>query len=195
MGIFWTSAVFVMIIAVNGVNGQRPSSTKNLPPGWVLFSPPDGSFSVELPKMPTKTSKLNPGSSDETGYFRCTKALESAYKLEISTNNPNSFFDLGVFDVSQCKRKPRDFSNETNRLVKIYAADDDTDQIIKDQSLTVNGYPARLFVTKTGSGVFVWQLFVETKNKIFWLAYDSDDSRGLSFDEPKRIIDSFRLNR
>jgi hypothetical protein len=170
------------------VTTQERETVKN----WVSFSPPDGGFRIELPKMPTKSEKFNPGKVDETDYFRCTKSLLGAYRFPIRADSPVPQFALGVFDVSGCRRRAKDFNLETKLLVLFFSADDPNDHIISEEVIKVNGYRGRVFITKTGAGNYVWEMFVDTGRRIYWLVYATDDPDGRSSAEAKRILRSFR---
>jgi hypothetical protein len=162
---------------------------------WVVFSPPDGSFQIELPRIPETTKKFNPGKENETDYFRCTKFLESAYQLEISKSRPDQLFQIGVFDITGCKRKSKDFTKETKFLVMIYGVDDPNDSLLVDKEVLVDGYRGRKFLTVSGAGTHVWCLFVETEKRIFWMYFATDEAGGQMSVDAQRILNSFRVEK
>lgn len=156
------------------------------------FTPPDKAFTIDLPWVPIKTAKFNPGKSDETDYFRCTKALETSYKFS-ENEEPFRMFQIGVFSVSRCKRKPSDLSKESKRLVTIYTTDDPGERILSQEEGIVDGYPSRKFVSVNSAGVYVWDLFVETEQRIYWV-YISTEERGTERSSvANRILTSFRV--
>jgi hypothetical protein len=161
---------------------------------WIAFSS-DAGFSIELPKLPKQTKKYNPGKVDETDYFRCTKSLLIAYKMPLRSSSRVLGLDIGVFDVSGCKRTVKDFNFETKFLVELFSADDDNDYIIRDQKTKIDGYRARIFVTRTSAGNYIWEMFVEAKQRIYWLGYSTDDPKGDSSKEAQRIFKSFHITK
>ena len=189
----------LVILALSGtaivrVSGQaKGSEGQSNGQNWMRFSPLD--FEVVLPGIPANSSKLNLGKADETDYFRCTKSLEAVYKLDIKSSKNDSHLDIGVFNVTACKRPALDFQTETKHLVERFSADDSDDRIITDEEKKVDGHRGRIFLTRLAWGGFVWQMFVETEHKIFWIIYDTNDPDGSSSAEAKRIFDSFRLRR
>lgn len=156
------------------------------------FAPPDKAFTIDLPWVPIKTAKFNPGKKDETTYFRCTKALEAAYKFS-ENEEPFRMFQIGIFNVSKCKRKPSELLKESKTLVTIYTTDDPGEKILHQEEGKVDGYPSRMFVSVNSAGVHVWDLFVETEERIYWI-YISTEERGTERSSlASRILTSFRV--
>jgi hypothetical protein len=172
-------AVAHVCLKTNGgeFNGQPIKGQMLTPKDWVIFSPPDRSFSINLPQMPSLTEKFNPGAKDELQNFRCTNSLVAAYKFPLRPDTKEFEFAIGVFDVSRCKRTPRDFRLETERIVRLFA-DDPNDAIISDKAIKVNRYPGRELITRTGAGNDVWDMFVDTGQRMYWLAYSTDEHNG-----------------
>lgn len=191
---FTVAAVIVILISIAG-SGQSDTAGAKKSVEWVKFSPPDGSFQLELPGLPNATGKFNPGKADETEYFRCTRTLESAYKLDISRPYPRTYFQIGVFTISGCKRKPDDLKKEAKRLVSIYSADDPGDKILQEKDAVLGSQRGRIFETVNSSGTRIWDYFMEIDGRVYWMFYVSNDPLENVRENAERIFGSFRAGK
>lgn len=121
---------------------NQPQST------WRLYSPPDKSFTVELPREPRRTDKIDPTSADEASFFECTESVE-AYELKLKPQSPEYAFVIGVFDVSGCRRKAEIFNQEVNGLVAVIGGDNK--HLIKIEQVKINGLPGRVHLPERPS--------------------------------------------
>lgn len=162
---------------------------------WSVFVAPHGSFQVELPGAPIRSPRFNPGKKDETRYFRCTKSLNGAYNLDIKkTEMAETYFSIGEFDVTKCKRNEQDLAREARKLILTYGVDDPSDKLESEKELVVDGQLARMFVVSAAGGaVYTWSLFVQSETRVFWMYYTTNDSTDNMKDSAERIFRSFRV--
>src|SRR5256885_1566029 len=116
--LFAMMALPVTLLVINSANFQAQGGAaleSQTQPTWRVYSPPDKSFTVELPQEPRRTNKIDPTSTDEASLFECTKSVD-AYELQLKPQTPEYAFVIGVFDVSGCQRKPETFNEEVKGL-------------------------------------------------------------------------------
>jgi hypothetical protein len=157
---------------------------------WRVYSPPDKSFTVELPGEPHQTNKLDPSSSDENekSFFECTKSIKG-YVLPLWPTHPANVFVIGVFDVSGCKRKPELFDEEVKGLVTLIGGDDKS--LISDSATRANDLPGREFIYENGDR-YGRVLIVNAGRRIYLLSYTTDVRGATTSPEAIRMFSSFR---
>jgi hypothetical protein len=157
---------------------------------WRVYSPPDKSFTVELPGEPHQTNKLDPASSDENekSFFECTKSIK-AYSLPLRPEHPANVFVIGVFDVSGCRRKPELFDEEVKGLVTLIGGDDKS--LISDSATRANDQPGREFIYENGDR-YGRVLIVNGGRRIYLLSYTTDVRGATTSPEATRMFSSFR---
>ncbi len=168
----------------------RPTVQNQTQSTWRVYSPPDKSFTVELPQEPRRTNKIDPTGTDENekSFFECTKSVD-AYELQLKPQSPEYSFVIGVFDVSGCQRKLETFNKEVKGLVAIIGGDDK--QLIKDEQLKVHGLPGREFIYQNGD-LYGRVLVVNAGKRIYMLTYTNDASGTTTSAETTRMFSSFR---
>lgn len=184
--------VFLLFTAVLSAVGQDKHSQLD-EKNWSIFTSPDKLYQLELPGIPVKTPKMNPGKTDETKYFRCTDKLESTHKLVIRQAYPTVLFQIGVFALDSCRRKGCLLATEGLRLVKAYSADDPGERVFHRSSLDSNGMHGFLFGTVNNVGTHIWDYFVETNGRIYWMYYVSNDPKEDVQNTAERIFRSFKV--
>jgi len=157
--------------------------------GWRIYSPPDNSFTVELPQEPRHTNKIDPTSADEASFFECTKSVD-AYELQLKPQFPEYAFVIGVFDVSGCQRKPETFNKEAKGLVAVIGGDNK--RLIKDEQVKVNGLPGRQFIYENGD-LYGRVLVLNAGKRIYMLTYTNDAAGTTTSPETNRMFRTFRL--
>lgn len=189
--LFATTALAATLFAVNSANSpvQGYPIVQNLTQsGWRVYSPPDKSFTVELPQEPRRVNKIDPTSSDEESFFECTKSVD-AYELQLNPKSPEYAFVIGVFDVSACQRRPETFNKEVENLVAVIGGDNK--RLIKDEKVKVNGLPGREFIYENGD-LHGRVLIVNAGKRIYMLTYTNDTSGAITSAETTRMFSSFR---
>ena len=191
------AAVIILVSHSQFTFGQQKNEPRVNPSAeeWDIFAPPRQPFRIELPGAPKQTAKHNPGKADETEYFRCARKLDAAYKLELTKPFSDSLFEIGIFDVSKCKRNTSDLERESLRLVKLFSADDDCDKILRDEKRVVDGYSGRFFLVRTCASNFVAQMFVEANGRVYWISYATDYGVDNPPTEAERIFSSFHVQK
>jgi hypothetical protein len=155
---------------------------------WRVYSPPDKSFTVELPQEPRHTNKIDPTSTDEASFFECTKSVD-AYELQLKPQSSEYAFVIGVFNVSGCQRKAETFNKEVKGLVAIIGGDNK--RLIKNEQVKVNGLPGREFIYQNGD-LYGRVLVVNAGKRIYMLTYTNDASGTTTSAETTRMFSSFR---
>lgn len=155
---------------------------------WRVYSPPDKSFTVELPQEPRHTNKMDPTSADEASFFECTKSVD-AYEIQLKPQSPEYAFVIGVFDVSGCPRKAETFNNEVKDLIAILGGDNK--RLIKNEQVKVNGLPGREFIYANGE-LYGRVLVINAGKRIYMLTYTNNSSSTTSSAETIRMFSSFR---
>lgn len=158
--------------------------------GWRVYSPPDKSFTVELPGEPQHTNKLDPTSSDENekSFFKCTKSI-NGYVFPLRPAHPANVFVIGVFDVSDCKRKRELFDEEVKGLVTVIGGDNK--RLVSDSAVRTDGLPGREFIYENGDS-YGRVLIVNAGRRIYLLSYTTDVRGATTSSEATRMFSSFR---
>lgn len=169
-------------------NAVMPRNTT--PTSWRVFSPPNKSFTVELPGKPRHAKKLDPTSSDENekAFFACTRSID-AYILSPHSDPLSNTFVIGDFDVSGCLRKPEQFEVEVNRIIAIIGGDNK--RIVRDALVLVDGLSGREVYFESGER-FGRLLFVNTSKRIYMLVFQSAAAEATASPEVTRMFSSFR---
>jgi hypothetical protein len=178
-------------LPVNSNNFQaqgRPTLQNQTQLNWRVYSPPDKSFTVELPQEPRRTNKMDPTSNDEASFFECTKSVD-AYEIQLKPQSPEYAFVIGVFNVSGCQRKAETFNKEVKGLVAVIGGDDK--RLIKDKQVKVNGLPGREFIYENGE-LYGRVLVVNAGKRIYMVTYTNDASGTTTSAETTRMFSSFR---
>lgn len=86
---------------------------------WIIFSPPNKSFSIKLPKLPTQETKLasENKNNSELALFKCSKSIKY-YRLPVVEKPSENLFVLREIDISGCSRKESDFEKEIRAFLK-----------------------------------------------------------------------------
>lgn len=191
VGLLLTAVVVTMLAATNSIDAQiqRRSIMTNrvTQSGWRVYSPPNKSFTVELPREPRRTNKLDPTSSDEESFFECTKSVD-AYELQLRPKSPEYAFVIGVFDVSACQRKPETFNEEVEGLVAVIGGDNK--RLLSDSKVNVDGLSGREFMYENGD-LHGRVLIVNAGKRIYFLTYTTDIPGGTSSPEATRMFKTF----
>lgn len=194
-----TTALYLMVagiilLAVSSVDAQRncqsATSTNTTQSGWRVFSPPDRSFTVELPGRPRHTNNPDPKGVDEQSFFEWFDCIRSVdfYVLPLNISSPANAFLVGVFDVSRCKRRPEMFNEEVERLVLVIGGDNK--RLISDSAVSVDGLPGREFTYANGDANGR-VLIVNANRRIYTLIYETDVPAGASSSEAMRMFRTF----
>lgn len=168
----------------------QPETMADAKMNWILFVPEDRSFEIELPFEPEKKPKFFEGENDETIYFRCTKRLEGSYEILFESPTRRRVFKIGVFDTSKCTRRKSDLRKDVKTLSKEYLGGGKGSVVLKDENRTLNDAKARLIVTQTKADNYLWSLFVETRTRVYWIAYTTRIKE--TQNEGERILNSFK---
>ena len=173
-----------------------PDLAKTTPPvpintkGWILFTAPDASFTVELPELPKQEAKDAVGDrSNETdislGFFRCTKFVQT-FMLSSRLKPDSSRVAISVTDISGCRRKRSEFDKEISLLFSIIGGSHK--EILSDKQMKVNGLSAREMIYKNGSEIYSRTIAIDGGTRIFVLTYDR---LGGDLSEEERIFRTF----
>jgi len=184
------AVVLMSTLAASAQLKGYPTTPNQTQSDWRVYSPPDKSFTVELPGEPHQTNKLDPASSDENekSFFECTKSIK-AYSLPLRPEHPANVFVIGVFNMSGCKRKPELFDEEVKGLVTLIGGDDKS--LISDSATRANDLPAREFIYENGDR-YGRVLIVNGGRRIYLLSYTTDIRGATTSPEATRMFSSFR---
>ncbi|MCP9496912.1 MAG: hypothetical protein MSG64_21040 [Pyrinomonadaceae bacterium MAG19_C2-C3] len=185
--LFATVVLATMLPGVNLQTQCRSIVQNKTQAGWRVYSPPDKSFTVELPGEPHPTDDYDFMEGGGAAFFKCTKSADS-YQLDLQPESVINSFSIGVFDVSTCKRRPETFNEEIEAIIPIIGGDDKL--ILRDSKLRVDGLPAREFIYKKGI-VYGRVLIVNAGKRIFLLIYASDIPEATSSPEAARMFKTF----
>ncbi|MGI8470364.1 MAG: hypothetical protein ACR2N3_18140 [Pyrinomonadaceae bacterium] len=168
---FFLAVIGVVLLPLNYANAQDtrkiPDNSQTTQRKWIVFSPPDKSFTVELPKNPKHSDTLDPNDPNLYGMFKCTKSFDA---YSISLNSKNDSIDIVVFDVSGCRRTKALFDKEAKLVAEALRPDES--EIIKSSKVKINGLPAyEVIYTVEGYGR---NLTVNAGKRIFMLGYGTD---------------------
>lgn len=191
-------AVSIMLFVGISVDAQRSRrsvmSNRINQDKWRVFSPPDGSFTVELPREPRRTNNPDPEGLDEQSFlewFECTQSVDF-YVLKLRPTSPANAFIIGVFNVSGCQRRPEMFDEEVRGLVAIIGGDNK--RLISDSVVRVNGLSGREVVYETGEK-YGRVLIVNAGKRIYVLIYETNIAGETSSPETTRMFRTFRPAR
>ncbi|HRH41460.1 MAG TPA: hypothetical protein PKY82_07410 [Pyrinomonadaceae bacterium] len=109
-------APIVCITLFSTINFSQEANDKSK---WIIFSPPNKSFSIKLPKLPMQETKLASANKDdsELALFKCSKSIKY-YRLPVAEKPSENLFVLREIDISGCSRKESDFEKEIRAFLK-----------------------------------------------------------------------------
>lgn len=177
------------VMFVTLLTGSLIPSYVNAQSNWVSYSPPDRSFSIELPKTPMhqrrKPKDTNVNLFD--GY-----KFKDLYLIRSTSEGAESVFTIFVYEASDRKRKRRLSDEEVNSMIKIIGGDDK--KFIRRMSTLVDGSPAWDFVYEKGikSGR---TLIIDAGGRVYMLLYYTYKGGEVMSESVSRIFRTFRLTR
>ena len=195
-------AVFGMflVLSITGVaiKAQKKSTdAQKFTSEWQIFSPPDNTFSIELPGKPYHTKNPDPGPNGVEDkwfldLFECTKKVDF-FVLPITTGLNSDNFVIEIYDVSRCKRKPELFDKEIEGQFSWMGGDNK--KVLLDASSKVSGRAAREMISTNGEGNGGHFLAVDDGKTIYLLTYQTEKMNDDIDTKMKidRIFKSFRL--
>ncbi len=177
MLIFVSMAVFASAMHFNAKQNGKPNNSKK------VWSPPDGSFTVELP-VELEEIKGEYDDISQDGY-RSIKLFGSS-----EADTPKGVFQVVVLDLSEKGRS--DAQGKLEGLEFLIGGDDR--KPTKERRVKIEGLPAKevLFVSpsKCSKG-----LMIDAGDRIYVLGLVVDTCDGLDSAVSKRFFESFRLTR
>lgn len=192
---FFLAIIIAILLSPNYINAQAnrkiPTNSQTTQAKWIVFSPPDKGFTVELPSNPEHSNTLDPNDpGDDKDLFKCSKSLNSYTLLvDSETSKLDKFTNriiIGSFDVSGCQRSNPSFIKETKILSEFLGGDNKT--TIENSKVYVSGLPARnLVFYNEGYGRI---LMINAKRRIFMLIYFTNKDNPSEVAE--RIFRTFR---
>jgi hypothetical protein len=169
------------LIVVLAVLSIIPAQT-NAQTRWLHYSPPDKSFTVELPRKPKyKRQKLD---YEREGLFEGNSHVDW---YDFSPNESGTVGVVAVYYVPQ-EKSQRQFDEESDSIMLVVGGDDK--KFVKQESVTVNGLKGRDYIYSKGS-VRGRVLIVNAGKRIFFLQYHTEAGVLPTF--VAKIFDSFRI--
>lgn len=172
-------AVIGVLVSLNYANAQEtrkiPDNSQTTRTNGIVFSPPDKSFTVELPATPEHSNTIDPNDpGDDKGLFKCSKSLDS-YILPADSETPKTDkftnrFIIGSFNVSGCQHSNSSFNKETEELATFLGGDNKT--VIKNSKVYVKRLSARDLIYYNGGYGRI--LMINANKRIFMLIYFTD---------------------
>lgn len=111
----------VVFIFAQNKTETLPAPTPKVRKDWILFLPPNKSFTIELAEIPLQeksvTSIKAENSDANLTFFKCTKSI-NYYRLPSLFNAKKYRLVIQELDISDCKRKKEDFSIEFSAYIK-----------------------------------------------------------------------------
>lgn len=156
---------------------------------WRVFSPPDKSFTVELPGEMRHTNNPDPEGTDAESFlewFVCTKSVDF-YVLPLRPRSSANAFLIGVFKTS-CPRTQQMFDEEVKGLVAVIGGDNK--RLISNSVVQVNGLPGREFIYENGDD-YGRVAIVNGGRRIYVLSYETDIPHATFSPEANRIFRTF----
>jgi hypothetical protein len=152
-----------------------------------VFSPPDKSFTVELPGKPRRAKP--PSSTEESveSLFENTKSAH-AYALSLRKNNPPPEFSFGVLHLSKPLSNSQ-FDEAVNSHMLWLGGDDK--HFSKEADVVVNGFHGREFIYDKGiaSGR---ALFINASGRIYLMLFHTEVEGDISSEAVSRIFSTFK---
>jgi hypothetical protein len=169
-------------------------SVSHAQPKWFVYSPPDKSFSVELPWKPHYEHR---NYSDFAGNmrgrmerFKGTNYL-NYYYLQMYENETSTDFYISVYDVAR-KRSDKEFDDEVDSMISPPKQAEDKDwHLVKDEAVTVNGLHGREYVYERGK-LSGRMLIVNAGHFIYVLHYHTEDKKGVARPSVERVFNTFQ---
>ena len=156
--------------------------------GWRVYTPPDKSFTVELPKPPKfRRKKVKP----KDDLFEGRTQFGDAYILKLRQGDPESFFSIGVFHLSTAIGNQQ-FDERVYLLALIIGGDKEDSDFTKKADVIVNGFHAREFIFQKGN-VSGKSLFVNAGKRIYALQYYTEVEGEVLSENVNRLFDTFHL--
>jgi hypothetical protein len=160
------------------------SAQTNAQARWLHYSPPNKSFTVELPGRPKyKRQKLD---YEREGLF------EGNSHVDLYDFSPNESGTVGLVAVYyvQKVRSQRQFDEESDSIMLMVGGDDK--EFLKQESVTVSGLHGRDYIYRKGS-VRGRVLIINAGKRICFLQYHTEAGVLPTF--VAKIFDSFRIVR
>ena len=154
---------------------------------WQVFSPPDKSFTVELPERPRQAKPPSNTEESAESFFENTKSAY-AYTLSLRKNDPVPEFSFGVLHLS----KPMGNSqfDETVNSNMLWIGGDDK-HFSKEADVVVSGFHGREFIYDKGiaSGR---ALFINAGSRIYLVLFHTEVEGDISSVAVSRIFRTFK---
>ena len=175
----------VVLLAASFANSQA------LKQEWIRFSPPNKSFTVELPGLPsqsTKIAELKPeNETDVASYmFKCTTSVTS-YILPSILKPDRARFQILHVNVSRCERDDSDFAKDIFGFLIIFGGDDHS--ILSEKPVTINGFHGKDIVFKNGTQILMRTLAINIGKELFFVSYNRIEG---DLVEEERIFRTFK---
>src|SRR5215213_3217905 len=163
------------------------SKCTNAQSSWQVFSPPDKSFTVELPTQPRRP--LNKEESAESIFENIKSAY--VYTLKLRSNDPVPDFSFGVLYLSKPLSNPK--FDETVNSNMLWIGGDDK-HFSKESDVIVSGFHGREFIYEKGiaSGR---ALFINAGSRIYVMLFHTEVEGDISSEAVSRIFRTFKPAR
>jgi hypothetical protein len=157
---------------------------------WKVFSPPDKSFTVELPEKPRQAKPPSDTEESAESLFENTKSAY-AYTLSLRKNDPVPEFSFGVLYLSKPMSNSR-FDEAVNSNMLWIGGDDK--HFSKEADVVLSGFHGREFIYDKGiaSGR---ALFINARNRIYLMLFHTEVEGDISSEAVSRIFRTFKPAR
>lgn len=171
-------SLLYILVSISQVDSQS---------NWRIFSPPDKSFTVELPRTPKfQRKKVNPR---KDALFENT-IMGDAYTFRLRQNDPESVFSISVFYLSAPVNNQL-FNQRAKSLALIIGGDKEDSDFTKKADVRVNGFHGREFIYEKGV-ISGRALFINAGKRIYFLLYHTDVEGEISSETIVRIFETFK---
>lgn len=150
---------------------------------WILYTPPDGSFSVELPWEPICVEDAREAADVLTGALYFTFEVPSATGAHVS-------YMIAAADVPDVWRKRK--SADAVMLAFLGLAEQASERVTGKTRVTVGGLPGYDYQTAK-PGRNSRERIVGAGARVYILSYNTDRRAEVFTPEGDRFIDSFRV--
>lgn len=155
---------------------------------WRAYSPPDRSFTVELPGAPKfKRGRL---SRQDDLMFRRGGFGYTAYTIRSRRGSPETIFNIGVLLLTT-PIDDREFDENTYTFIGIYGGDKEDSNFKKNAAVRVHGFHGREYIYEVGESVGR-ALFINAGKRAYFLIYHTESARELSSEAVTRMFSTFR---
>lgn len=157
---------------------------------WLMFSPPDKSFTVELPEKPQRPKPPN-NKEESSGFLFKNIKSGYAYTFSLRKNDPVPDFSFGVAHLSKPISDSR-FDESANSNMLWIGGDDK--HFSKEADVVVSGFHGREFVYDKGNASGR-ALFINAGYRIYYMMFHTEVEGDISSEAVARIFRTFKPTR